>query len=227
MAGWRCLSCICRFSQLRGKPGMMRPPIRLIRRTRNQRPASNAGIVQTALAPIKDGPKTDAAEPKSKRRSAASAKPLLLLDDGPEDDPTDRSGADNSRCEVCHLNLAREELAVTHARKGIGYAKCHGECDAHIEDESWASGGPGTAPEIMYPPERIDRACEKCHESHDVSPEKVIQRLHERCPQKARSSKIVCTDCHGKHRLKAKLRKAWWDKKTGRPIKPGPANQRR
>ena len=180
-----------------------------------------ACVVSAALTQVAAEPGTDAgAQPKSKKSSAAGAKPLLLLDDEPEDEPADSSGADNSRCEVCHLNMVLEELAVTHAREGIGCAKCHGECDAHIDDESWASGGPGTAPEIMYPPERIDQGCKECHESHDVPPRKVIQRLQERCPQKTSTTKIVCTDCHGKHRLIAKLRKAWWDKKTGKPIRP-------
>ena len=103
------------------------------------------------------------------QKSAAKEKPLLLLDDEPplilDDDEgadsADTSGADNSRCRVCHLNLAMEELAVMHAKKDVGCADCHGDCDAHIDDESWASGGPGTPPEIMYPPERIDGACSK------------------------------------------------------------------
>lgn len=162
---------------------------------------------------------------KGKQKPAEKQKPLLLLDDEPPlmlgdgADPA-AGGADNSRCQVCHLNLAMEELAVTHAKEEIGCADCHGECDAHIDDESWATGGPGTAPEIMFPPERIDGACGECHDTHDVPATKVLERWQQRCPEKTDASTIVCTDCHGKHRLNAKLRKAWWDKKTGKPIKP-------
>jgi hypothetical protein len=151
----------------------------------------------------------------------------LLLGDGAGLEPAE-GGADNSRCQVCHLNLALEKLAVTHAKAGIGCADCHGNCDAHIDDESWASGGPGTPPEIMYWPERIDPACRECHESHDASAKEILQRWQQRCPEKTDPSRIVCTDCHGKHRLNPKLRKAWWDKRTGKPIDPdetGPADR--
>jgi hypothetical protein len=164
--------------------------------------------------------------PQGSQKSETKEKPLLLLDDGPPlllddgagTDPA-AGGADNSRCQVCHLNLAMEELAVVHAKEDIGCADCHGDCDAHIDDESWASGGPGTAPEIMYPPERIDGACGECHKTHDAPAKEVLQRWQQRCPEKTHASSIVCTDCHGKHRLNPKLRKAWWDKKTGKPIK--------
>jgi hypothetical protein len=146
--------------------------------------------------------------------------PLLLLEDDTDADLADTSGADNSRCLVCHLNLGMEQLAVTHAKQDIGCADCHGECDDHIDDESWASGGTGTPPDIMFPARKIDPACAKCHDSHDAPAAKVLQAWRERCPKKTDFSTIVCTDCHGKHRLIPKLRKAWWDKETGKPIKP-------
>jgi hypothetical protein len=172
------------------------------------------------------GDDAEVMSPKSQKTSA-DEKPLLLLDDGPplllgdgmELDPA-AGGADNSRCQVCHLNLALEELAVTHAKQDIGCADCHGDCDAHIDDESWASGGPGTPPEIMFWPERIDPACNECHDTHDASAQQVLKRWQQRCPKKTEPSSVVCTDCHGKHRLNPKLRKASWDKKTGKPIKP-------
>ena len=162
-------------------------------------------------------------EQKPSQQSAAGDEPLLLLDDGPGAVPADASGADNSRCEVCHVNFVIEEMAVVHARKDIGCADCHGECDAHIADESWASGGPGTPPEIMYPPERIDSACEECHETHRAPARMILERWHERCPDKTNPSNIVCTDCHGHHRMNVNLRKASWDKRTGKPIVPAPA----
>ena len=112
---------------------------------------------------------------------------------------------------------------MTHAREGVGCAKCHGDCDAHIDDESWASGGPGTPPDIMFATERIDAACRECHDTHDASPQMVIQRFLDRCRENVTPKKVVCTDCHGKHHLKSELRKAWWDKKTGKPVEPASA----
>jgi len=118
----------------------------------------------------------------------------LLLGDSPESAEGNGETADNSRCFVCHLNYAREELAVSHARAKIGCARCHGESDDHIADESWASGGNGTAPDIMYPKEKINPFCLSCHPAHELSAEE-----HEDVA--STSSKEVCTDCHGRHRL--------------------------
>ena len=109
--------------------------------------------------------------------------PLLLLDDGPDEDSSTESMADNSRCFVCHINYMEEDIAVTHARANIGCADCHGNCDEHIADESWASGGNGTAPDIMYPREKINPFCTGCHTGEKIDKEK------------------YCTDCHGDHRL--------------------------
>lgn len=157
--------------------------------------------------------------------STADDKPLLLLDDEPlllRDEPEaarhKSAGADNSRCHVCHLNLSTEKIAVIHAKEEIGCSDCHGNCDAHIDDESWASGGPGTPPEIMYPRETIDAACRECHDTHDVPAREVLARWQARCPEITDAARIVCTDCHGHHRVNPKLRKAWWDKKTGKPL---------
>lgn len=162
---------------------------------------------------------------ESAQGSGAGDTPLLLLDDEPPlllDEPglapEKPTGADNSRCHVCHLNFAMEELAVRHAREDIGCTDCHGDCDAHIDDESWASGGPGTPPDVMYAPGSIDPACGKCHDTHDAPAREILERWFDRWPQISDASKIVCTECHGHHRVNPKLRKAWWDKKTGKPI---------
>ena len=121
--------------------------------------------------------------------------PLLLLDDGPEEDLSSESMADNSRCFVCHVNYMQEEIAVTHARQDMGCAYCHGESDEHIADESWASGGNGTAPDIMYPREKINPFCMGCH-----TKDKIDTVQHK--PVFAEGSdKKYCTDCHGEHRL--------------------------
>jgi hypothetical protein len=121
--------------------------------------------------------------------------PLLLLDDGADTEESDGSGADNSRCFVCHINYMQEDIAVIHAGADIGCAGCHGESDEHIADESWASGGNGTAPDIMYPRPKINPFCMGCHAKSKIDTEQ-----HK--PLFAGGSKEkYCTDCHGDHRL--------------------------
>jgi len=121
--------------------------------------------------------------------------PPLLLDDGPDEDSSTESMADNSRCFVCHINYMDEDIAVTHARVNMGCANCHGESDEHIADESWASGGNGTAPDIMYPRAKINPFCMGCH-----TREKIDTEQHK--PLFAgNNNKQYCTDCHGDHRL--------------------------
>lgn len=133
--------------------------------------------------------------PKAKPSAPKQEEPLLLLD---EDKPTGKrtaNMADNSRCEVCHLNLMKEELALSHAKSGIGCANCHGASDAHIADESWASGGNGTAPEIMFPKAKINPGCLACHAKEKLDPDFHKEFLA------GKSDEKFCTDCHGKHRV--------------------------
>jgi hypothetical protein len=135
-----------------------------------------------------------------KSATAKSGKPLLLLDDE-EAKPAAGPVADNSRCLVCHLNYEKEDMAVSHARADIGCARCHGASDAHIADESWASGGNGTAPDIMYPPAKVNPSCMTCHELRKSDPDC-------KCTFPRLSEKQSCTACHGQHRLKN--RKCKW-----------------
>jgi len=130
----------------------------------------------------------------------------LLLDDEPlllDDEPGEDSDhwADNSRCHVCHINYATEKLAVTHAKQGMGCADCHGQSDEHIADESWASGGNGTAPDRMFPRDTVNPFCFDCHKP-DSLPRSRHKAVLTDPPRK------VCTDCHGKHRLA--VRKCKW-----------------
>ena len=120
---------------------------------------------------------------------------LLLLEDEPENGTQTESGADNSRCFVCHVNYMQEKIAVTHARANLGCASCHGPSDAHIADESWASGGNGTAPEIMYPRDKINPSCMTCH------PKDKIDTPEHKAIFTGAPEQKVCTDCHGNHRL--------------------------
>ena len=125
----------------------------------------------------------------------------LLLDDDSETNQSDGPEADNSRCFVCHINYMQEDIAVIHARADIGCAGCHGQSDEHIADESWASGGNGTAPDIMYPGQKINPFCMGCH-----AKDKINTDQHK--PLFANIEKMVCTDCHGNHRLA--VRKCKW-----------------
>ncbi len=156
---------------------------------------------------VADGPqpggKTETDEPPL----LLDDEPPLLLDDDDGNDPSaeGRKGADNRRCHVCHLNYADETIALVHAKANIGCTDCHGTCDEHIADESWASGGNGTPPGKMYRREDIDACCQECHENHDVPAQEVIAHWQQRCPkepEKTDPKSIVCTDCHGEHRLK-------------------------
>jgi hypothetical protein len=127
--------------------------------------------------------------------------PLLLLDDDEGSQGSNGPEADNSRCFVCHINYMEEDIAVAHARANIGCANCHGESDEHIADESWASGGNGTAPDKMFPKPDINPFCMGCH-----AKEKIDTVQHR--PLFMNMQKMVCTDCHGQHRLA--VRKCKW-----------------
>ena len=157
-----------------------------------------------------DRPATVSSTSPPSRKSAVDAKltapkkseALLLLDNGSEDKPSTGPVADNSRCHVCHLNFEQEEMALTHARANIGCAKCHGPSDAHIADESWASGGNGTAPDIMFPADKINPSCMACHPREKLKAENHAPFFA------GTNDKKHCTDCHGKHRMAS--RKCKW-----------------
>ena len=100
-------------------------------------------------------------------------------------------------------------MVAVHAKENIGCAKCHGISLAHRNDEDNV-----TAPDKMFAPERIDNACRQCHEDHVASARKVIAMFQARFPANTDPKKIVCTDCHGEHRLK--VRSVFWDKGTGK-----------
>ena len=169
-------------------------------------------IVQSSLGQIQDSPGAvtntsvqTAPAVETNRPSAPQQKllllseepPLLLLDDSAETNAP-AGGADNSRCQVCHVNFMQEQLSLVHSRTNIGCANCHGPSDAHIADESWASGGNGTAPDVMFPLSKINTACMECHKvatviaSKNHKPEDVWLIAY---------NLKVCTECHGKHRM--------------------------
>ena len=130
------------------------------------------------------------------------APPLLLEEGEAEFLPPSGSVADNSRCHVCHMNYVREEIALVHARADMGCVDCHGDCDEHIADESWASGGNGTPPSIMYTRDKVNPFCMECHPKDEIDTEEHSDFLA------GTGDKKHCTDCHGEHRLP--VRKCKW-----------------
>ncbi len=143
--------------------------------------------------------------PKPERDVVGDEEPLLLLNEPLFllDDMVEAGDhvADNSRCHVCHLNFAAEKLAVIHALADISCEDCHGESDAHCGDEDNI-----TPPEIMYPAEKINPSCLRCHGE-------TITKSKQHKEVLADTLKKNCTDCHGKHRMSHRTRK--WDKETG------------
>jgi hypothetical protein len=135
--------------------------------------------------------------------SAAKTKKKVSLDGLPV------PKADNQACFVCHNNYQEEELASVHADNNVGCIKCHGESLEHRNDENNV-----TPPQRMYPSARIDSACKECHSEHNAAATKVLEKWMARCPHKKEPAAILCTDCHGEHRLKN--RTVRWDKATGK-----------
>ncbi len=115
--------------------------------------------------------------------------------------------ADNMACHVCHTTYEEETLAIVHAKANVGCVKCHGPSIAHRNDEDNI-----TPPDIIFASDRIDAACVKCHETHNAPAKKVLATWQKRCPAKENPEQLVCTDCHGEHRMK--FRTVLWDKKT-------------
>jgi hypothetical protein len=82
----------------------------------------------------------------------------------------------------------------------MGCADCHGQSDAHIDDESWASGGTGTPPEIMYSRDDVNPFCSGCHEIVNNN-----GSHHKALFDSEKGKDLNCTDCHGDHRLARRM----------------------
>ncbi|MFQ5810974.1 MAG: hypothetical protein ACE5JM_15255, partial [Armatimonadota bacterium] len=177
------------------------------------RRADGGGVLELSLAPgdgelVRVRPRIITLKPATAPGERVADAPPLLLDDEPPlllDDGPQVPGeemADNSRCHHCHLNYVQEEIAVVHARANMGCADCHGDSDEHIADESWASGGNGTAPGTMYRREEVNLFCCGCHAEDEIDPTQHGAFLAGTAEEK------YCTDCHGEHRLT--VRKCKW-----------------
>lgn len=170
--------------------------------------------------------------------------PLLLNEPTEEEVAAANTEAavENTACFVCHANYMSESLASRHTGVNIGCVHCHGESTAHRNDENnttppeimypaekidaYCQGCHSTAHDI--PPKTIiarwlelckkeaKPSCAGCHKEDDVPPAKVVARWKEKGLDKAKTDpgKIVCTDCHGDHRMR--IRTVIWDKKSGK-----------
>jgi hypothetical protein len=144
-----------------------------------------------------------ATKPPADEQSPPAAQPVKKETNGKKKPEP----ADNFYCLVCHANYEDEKIARTHQKQGIGCAKCHGASEAHSGDEDNI-----TPPEIMFPKDAINASCMTCHEREKLAKEEE----HEELLAAGEKAKQVCTDCHGKHRLKVRTRV--WDKRTGKLI---------
>jgi len=113
---------------------------------------------------------------------------------------------DNSRCHVCHINFAFDDLAVNHGEVNVGCETCHGPSDAHCSDEDNI-----IPPDIMWPLASLNSKCMECHEQAKL-PEEEHAELFADASEKVK----VCTDCHGDHRLPHRTRR--WNRETGELI---------
>ena len=101
----------------------------------------------------------------------------------------------NAACCVCHIPFAKEELSKVHVAAKVACYECHGLSAGHANDEDVGA----TPPDVVFPRDRIDASCRKCHESHDAAAGDVVARFLQR--RLAPKPPPVCTDCHGRHRI--------------------------
>jgi hypothetical protein len=134
--------------------------------------------------------------------------PLLLEEpSGPQETTRTAADAENAACFVCHENYREEPLAKSHAGKNVSCTQCHGKSYPHRNDENHA-----TPPDRMFPVTAIVKLCTSCHTDESISAE-TEQRVRKDQPDKPASEPVVCTDCHGTHRLKTRTMR--WNKETG------------
>lgn len=135
----------------------------------------------------------------------------LLLDEPAEEevpkaDPR-RPVADNNRCFVCHVNYKEEPFVQWHSQANVSCVQCHGDSAEHIADEANL-----TPPGRIYQRSMVGFNCFGCHPKHNAPAREVVLRWQERVAGKVNPKRVICTDCHGDHRLK--LRTIVWDKRT-------------
>ncbi len=107
----------------------------------------------------------------------------------------------NDPCYMCHIPFTDEEIAVAHLTAGIPCSRCHGKSLAHMGDETFS-----TPPDTVYSRDQVNPFCRTCHATHpNIPPERLVEVWLERNPGFVESGAVkqgvVCTDCHGSHRL--------------------------
>jgi hypothetical protein len=113
-----------------------------------------------------------------------------------------KAPANNDACFVCHLDFKGEELAETHAKKGVGCARCHGPSVRHINDESGRIG-----PDRIIKPDEINKFCSICHAKRPRCPFKLPALQQAQGPENGRRAAPqppvtkTCVSCHGKHKI--------------------------
>lgn len=106
--------------------------------------------------------------------------------------------ASNDYCNVCHVDMAGEELTVGHLKCEITCTKCHGESVEHMQDEQGM-----TRADIKFGRAEVEKFCKTCHGEHKA-PDKVAAFLKQwlgktRPNGRPITQQSICTDCHGKH----------------------------
>ncbi|MCS7253542.1 MAG: ThuA domain-containing protein [Armatimonadota bacterium] len=149
--------------------------------------------------------------------AAKGLPPLEVKPDAPRLEEAKKSVEElpkvNAPCYVCHLNYAQEELSLIHAKANVGCMSCHGKSEAHRGDEFNK-----TPPDVMFAKDAINSFCATCHKRHDAPAQSVILRWFEKS-YGTKPETLVCTDCHGEHRLSR--RRVLWEKRTGKLL-PSP-----
>ncbi len=138
------------------------------------------------------------------REPSGNETSLRLLENSDADVLSAQTGADNSRCHVCHLNFVMEVLSVKHAAADVGCEQCHGPSNAHCADEDNI-----TPPDRMFPRDGVNDACQDCHR-------RTLSMTTQHKAVSPHRLKKVCTDCHGEHRLNHRTRR--WNRQTGELI---------
>ena len=137
--------------------------------------------------------------PAVAKKIAAVAKeaPAVAKDDPDGED--DLLGA-NAACYVCHTSFVKEDLAKTHLAAKVG---CINATACPRSTPTTRISGP-PSPMSFSNAARSTPLAASATRSTNVVPEKIIARFIER---KVAKTPVVCTDCHGAHKIDAADRK--------------------
>jgi hypothetical protein len=89
---------------------------------------------------------------------------------------------------MCHIDVADETVGTRHHAKGIGCVKCHGPSIDHVRDENNE-----VKPDRVITQKDVDKFCARCHECS--------RPQSARPPTAKKQGAIICTTCHGTHKV--------------------------